>query len=256
MVESDILISIIYNGRLGNNLFQYCYGRIIANKLGIKLKADKINGFEHTGDNISGVEIYPPIIFSGFFCDYSYYKKYKNDIKKWLFINKKIEENINKDDLVVYIRRSDYVSSNFSMPMSFYDNCVKDIPHNKLYVCTCDPNDPDIKDFVKKHNAILRHKSVIDDFKFLMNFNKIVLSQSTYCWWAAWLSDATEIYCPLSENFGAWANKEIYSLIVDDEPRYKYITVTNPYKYSFKFFIYIYLNAIIRRIKGWDYENI
>jgi len=242
------MIIVKYNGRMGNNLFQYCYGRIIAENLGMKLKVNKIPGFNNTIE-IPGQEITPPIIFNNWYQEFSYYKDYKEKIKNWLSLDITIEEKINNEDLVVYIRRSDYVSSNLSMPMSFYDNCVKDIPHNKLYVCTCDPNDPDIKDFIKRHNAILRHKSELDDFKFLMNFNKIVLSQSTYCWWAAWLSNAKEIYYPLSEKFGAWGKGHNSHLIVDNDLRYKYIKVINPYKYSLKFFIYIYSKAIYLKIK-------
>ena len=247
--KGDFLIIVKYNGRLGNNLFQYCYGRIIAEKLKLRLKADKIRGFENTKEELLGSELDPPIVFDGYYQEFSYYKNHKENIKKWLWIEKTIDEKISENDLVVYIMRSDYVSSNLSMPMSFYDECVKTIPHDKVYVCTCDINDPDTKEFIKRHNAILRHKSEIEDFKFLMNFNKIVLSQSTYCWWAAWLSDAKEIYYPVSESFGAWGKGHASNLVVDNESRYKYIKVSDPYKYSLKFFIYIYSRAIYLKIK-------
>jgi hypothetical protein len=244
------LIVVKYEGRLGNNLFQYCYGRILAKKLGMQLEIPKINGFNGTEENVTGIKMYPPIIVNGFFQVFDYYKEHKEDIKRWLYLDKTIEEKISKEDLVVYIRRSDYVSSNLSMPMSFYDECVKNILHDKLYVCTCDPNDPDTKDFINRNRGILKHKSQIDDFKFIMNFNKIVLSQSTYCWWAAWLSDATEIYYPISENFGAWGRGHDSNLIVD-ESRYKYIKVVEPYKYSWRFFIYIYSRAIYFKFRKW-----
>ena len=242
------MINVKYNGRLGNNLFQYCYGRILANKLNMELNATEIRGFENTKEKIYGNKMDPPIVLEGYFQQYSYYKNYKNDIKKWLYIDKKIEENITENDLVIYIRRSDYVSSNLSMPMSFYEDCIKNIPHDKLYICTCDPKDPITIDFVKKYNGIMRHKSQLDDFKFIMNFNKIVLSQSTYCWWAAWLSDAKEIYFPLSEDFGAWGKGHDANLIVD-EPRYKYIKVTEPYKYDLKFSIYILSNVLKKKLQ-------
>ncbi len=38
------MIEVRYKGRLGNNLFQYCFGRILAESLGFTLKAEYIEG--------------------------------------------------------------------------------------------------------------------------------------------------------------------------------------------------------------------
>ena len=46
------MIHVEYGGRLGNNLFQYCFGRILATELGYKLEAPRINGFQGTWDNV------------------------------------------------------------------------------------------------------------------------------------------------------------------------------------------------------------
>ena len=56
----------------------------------------------------------------------------------------------------------------------------------------------------------------IGDFAFMASFNKIIISYSTYAWWAAYLSDATEIYAPYSK-----VVKTHYGKV--NESRYTYI---------------------------------
>ena len=56
------MIKVQYGGRLGNNMFQYCFGRILAEKLGYELIASPIMGFDETNQKVNGkrVEGYPP----------------------------------------------------------------------------------------------------------------------------------------------------------------------------------------------------
>ena len=42
------MITVKYQGGLGNMLFQYCFGRMLATRLGYKLNASHINGFSST----------------------------------------------------------------------------------------------------------------------------------------------------------------------------------------------------------------
>lgn len=64
----------------------------------------------------------------------------------------------------------------------------------------------------------------IEDFKFIMSFNKIVVAQSTFSWWAAFLSDAQEIFAPLPEK-GIMSNERPdVQLTGIEEDRYTYIS--------------------------------
>lgn len=106
--KKHIMIKIIYRGRLGNNLFQYCLGRILAIELGYKLIADPIPGFPGTGDLVDGREFAEPVnelcgqrinfhdqlnnrecrkvVLNGCFQRDEYYKQHKRKIRKWLEI--------------------------------------------------------------------------------------------------------------------------------------------------------------------------
>ena len=49
--------------------------------------------------------------------------------------------------------------------------------------------------FFQKFNPIwINNKDSIDDFNFIRKFDKILITASTFGWWAALLSDASEIY--------------------------------------------------------------
>ena len=46
------------------------------------------------------------------------------------------------------------------------------------------------------------------------------MTESTYCWWAGFLSEAKEIYFPLVKD---WKNDSNVSLEIDDEDRFIYV---------------------------------
>jgi hypothetical protein len=234
------MISVKYQGGLGNVLFQYCFGRVLAESLGYKLNASEVYGFPGTELKIDG-SVYtdssvvlgghvvdvnkliqnPPkshIICDGYFMDYNYYKPFLNDIKtSWLVLDdeyKKIKKNNN--DVVIHVRLGDYGPSerlSFSQYETILKNYVKE--WDNLYICTDSPSDPFITQF-QKYGAIIHSscedtwrntplgtptKTTLEDFSFIMSFNRIVLSVSTFSWWTSVLSDASQLFYPLDGNF-------------------------------------------------------
>ena len=49
------MVTVNFKGRLGNNMFQYCLGRILAEALGYKLNSPVIEGFVGTYDKIDRI---------------------------------------------------------------------------------------------------------------------------------------------------------------------------------------------------------
>jgi len=276
------MVEVKYNGRRGNNLFQYCFGRIIAEKLGYKLKADPVPGFQNTKERIEGQdyssgyptqviahdspEIYPgdysevlswknknldlqritadrserKVVLIGYFQRYEYYKDYKDTIRKnWLLVNGHSNERIYADDIVVHIRcGDDYARDPIGagmLPLSYYEECLKIAGHKRIFVCTDDPRNPFVRLFYKRHKSVILHEpnDPAADFCFIMSFNKIIISASSFGWWAAFLSGAREIYAPVPLS-GYWSSKHPeVNLKVDDEERYIYIPCKDIYKKTF-----------------------
>ena len=61
----------------------------------------------------------------------------------------------------------------------------------------------------------------IQDFQLIRNSKNIVVSMSSFCWIAAWLSDAERIYMPL---IGGWnpSQRPAFNLTPLDDPRFIY----------------------------------
>ena len=119
------MVSVVYNGQAGNNLFQYFLGRCIAKEKGYSLTYSYGIKQPNTVDlknnillfngiklpkNIEGKNIRQPIkkfnkhifdwsfvknnesqiVLDGYFQNYGFYKKYKNFIKKEIWDNNTI----------------------------------------------------------------------------------------------------------------------------------------------------------------------
>ena len=65
----------------------------------------------------------------------------------------------------------------------------------RVYVCgTC--IDGNVRAALEQYNPIFYDGTPLEHFSFIRRFNRIILSNSTFAWWAAYLSDATEIFAP------------------------------------------------------------
>lgn len=118
------MIVVSYHGRLGNKLFQYAMGRMLAEDMGYELRASPINGFRATEDAIKGLVINDPIItisgqtldinqilnnkagyvLNGWFQRYEYYATHKQRIRTWFNRDKKA--NLPDNTVAVHIRRT------------------------------------------------------------------------------------------------------------------------------------------------------
>lgn len=67
----------------------------------------------------------------------------------------------------------------------------------------------------------LPRSTVIGDFQIIRNSKNIILSHSTFCWLAAWLSNAEHVYMPL---IGGWnpEQRPDGNLTPADDPRFVY----------------------------------
>ena len=255
-INATPVVEVVFPGLLGNRLFVYCIGNIIAKELDFNLYSKPIYGFPNTFDfqnnypspqyyteQINGVQDIdiPNIIANrqprniriiGFFQRYKYLKPYTELIRhKWLKIDQKLIPSKNYKDIVLHIRTQ---NSPCYLPFEYYEKALQLASFEKLYICIDEPSDPYLDNFKKYNPIVVSNRSInqqmysstswdditknnMDDFFFIYSFDKIIISHSTYSWWAAFLSDASEIYAPFSYD----DRYQLYGKV--EEPRYHYI---------------------------------
>lgn len=95
--------------------------------------------------------------------------------------------------LVVHIRRTDYLNygkRDISLPVEYFKTQLEKINNLDSYrVFFCSDDMPFVKQhFHAKENYVFAENNEIIDFQLLMNADTVIISNSTFAWWAAYLS--------------------------------------------------------------------
>ena len=262
------MITVERLGTFGNNIWEYATARILAEKLGLKLKCASniddsigsagfteksassswITGLPNTKPEIDGEVIEEPvvvlpryhdlnsiskgrIIMNDFYDHYKHIKNHKKQVKEWFKTNIESPIVVNHDDLVLTIRRG-WCNSSPTVPINnggcypvsmcppgaFFLKLLKKIDYKRIILCTDSFDDPYFEFLNELDCEVIKADfSGIEQFALINSANKIVITTSTFCWWGAFLSNATEIYCP-------WIQDLNNSWYVDDEERFIYVT--------------------------------
>jgi hypothetical protein len=247
------MIEVVYRGRLGNRLFQYCFGRIVAESLGYRLACPPVPGFVGTGECVAGRCYSTPvvtytadevpdlnavladasprkIIVNAYLQQYYYYKSAKHRIRRWLHIPPYSGDfEVTRDDLLLNMRLGDDYDNHercWILHESFFYQVLLKERYRKLYICTDAPRHESLRLYEKYCPTVVAHDDFMDDFRFIKAFKKIAISTSTFSWWAAFLSDAHTIYYPDTRQSpsNVWGpSYPQVNLRVDDEARYVFL---------------------------------
>ena len=214
-------------GRMGNKLHYFFHAMHCHKLTGMKFIPERIEGFVNTYNAKEGIvknnlikasDVYHPNV--GFL---NYFNNIKNldcgllvdaiihkyDVIKQIgrqniinFLEIENESNYeipSSNDLVIHIRLGDYVNIGCVTLKDLYKRVIINESFDKCYIVTDDPNRSYLDEF-KDMGCLIRSNSILEDFIFLKNAKKIVISKSSYSWTAAYISNAEKIYFPLSDN--------------------------------------------------------
>lgn len=238
---------------MGNNLGQYCFARIIHEKTGYKIVTELTNDtFENRQYFVNAIDLdgivkdklvymedlknsdnflnqvleqckNTGVILSGFYQNYKNFLPYREKIKEWLKLpNQTIA--INPIDWVLHFRHEDYIHSNSILSVNYYENILNTYKKDSgnIYIIGKDLPSEIVMYFQKKYNTNYIKNNGIDDFIFMRAFNNIVCSNSSYAFWASFLSNATKIFVPIAKQ-GYWSkyseqklqSPELHTIIED-----------------------------------------
>jgi hypothetical protein len=216
------MVTVDYIGRTGNNMFQYAMARLVAAHSGLKLETLWCDdGFiEATpnplGDVVSGGMVYlddtsakredhnygkTKLHLRGYFQQVENYNDYRDEIRKFWKLPDVCKNN---DDIVMHLRLSDYWwANNISViHPAWYRMILRSQKYSKLFIVV-EPHKTNQKylNYFKDLRPIYVSQPSKDDFNFIRSFDRIICSNSSFCWWAAFLSTARQIW-----TFLPWMN--------------------------------------------------
>lgn len=243
------LIEIKFQGRLGNKMYQYALGRIIAENLGLALdarlhefpNASSVDGhrFEVPVQRLTGHRLdlnsiladRTPrrIVVDGFFHRHELYAEHIESLRAWFDHDEAQWLRPHKKELVLHVRGGDlYRTSgaphpNFPpIPFRHYRRVIEETKPEQVAVVCESADDPVATKITDRFGGRLISQTPAQDFYFLKSAGQIVLSLSSLAWWAAWLSHADKIVFPM---YGFWHPEGVRRDVSTMVPEARYLNV-------------------------------
>jgi hypothetical protein len=112
---------------------------------------------------------------------------------------------VDPDAVLVNVRLREFVNLGIALHPYYYTSILDHMTFKKLYLMTDEPSNPYLDCLAKYNPEIIQGYGPEHFFKALA-FKRIVMSNSTFCWWFVFLSDAQEIYLPMLNGYrcGSW----------------------------------------------------
>ena len=226
------MITINYTGNFGNTMFQYCFARLHAetNKfnLGTNLPPGVVKTTPHLtvtepskkgrivindtdyhnfrqkhGSHIMKLDPEYDYTFNGYFQDADLLNSHRSIVLKFFELPK---QEKNTTDTLVLFRLGDFIHDGWNSEIIHYDwynEAIKMMPGEKKFVISSNRIEvgPSTKEHEQKYIDRLYNpskqyeipKGGDHDFNYILTFDNIISSNSTWSWWACYLSDASNI---------------------------------------------------------------
>lgn len=200
--KTDWLTNFIYTSDWRTKQFKRICRKLIKYRCSAKIEDDECNPIDYDTDGV---------YYHGFFQSEIYFKEFELEIKKIFQIRKKYHsEFLEKYDeylktnkvIVVHVRRTDYLEVEFeglggqgvALPFEYYHKALNDIPNIEDYKVLFIGDDVDsIKvEFGEKSNYRFETNTAIIDFQLIQHADIAIIANSTFAWWAAYLSQKSD----------------------------------------------------------------
>lgn len=241
------MISVEPEGRLGNNIFQYVFARLLQEKTGLHLDYEigsrffqitKVEGlkidvsesllvtdfFDDDKDKILSIDEIASrsqnkrVRVKGFFQHKTYYSENRQKIQNWLG---KIPST-NQNACCVHIRKTDYNTLGWSLPDSYYNKCIDMANPTALFVMSDNFSDTYVSELISR-GAVPVNLNPDESIYFMGTCGKQIISRSTFSWWSSFLSTPEQVFYPKPAS-GWWSIKDTPMKDISvDSPEYVYI---------------------------------
>lgn len=160
------------------------------------------------------IPIKKDLLLNGFFQSEKYFANCKDDIRNLFQFPKEVTEKIDnkfkqldKKKIGVHIRRGDYKMFSMTHPLQTTEYYEKALRHFSLertagncvfILCTDDLPSVQAEFDLDKYNLVYSNsKSELEDLYLLSQCDSVIMSNSSFAWWGAWLGKEKEkVICP------------------------------------------------------------
>ena len=238
------MITCMYDGRIGNNIFQISsvMGMAIANKL--ECGFEKWRYAHHFKNQLPELKrqtyykVYeknfhynqydiPDYNYElcGFFQSWKYFAHCEDVIRKQFefsdAVKSKVKEKygkIDKKTVAVHIRRGDYVKLadyHFNLPVDYYKKAMDEFDAHQFFVFSDEPAWCKAQDFGRQNITFIEGNDEGMDMCLMSQCSNFIIANSSFSWWGAWLSKSKnkKVIAPLKWFAKAKMNKQTHDLI-------------------------------------------
>jgi hypothetical protein len=219
-------------GRMGNRMFQYALGVILAKAKGCELFHDGLTNFNidpkhgdisnpiHTKqygtqyvDLNELINTDRDILINSYVQQSHLFIPYRDDLVN--VFKSKNTDIINADKLVIHIRETDYVQIGTFLGYDFYKELIVNSGFTDVIIVTDNSNSDTVQrllsdgctlnteGYVNKFSVSCDDRGMCD-FNTLRNSENVALSQSSFSWWAAFLGQHKTLIFPYTEQKSMW----------------------------------------------------
>ena len=219
------MISIGYQGRLGNTLFQYCVARILSENLNQKVfgHSPEIAGFPLDYYNCDNDKKFDKSIYvtdsnfldilkltnveanlhlCGHFQSRAFIIEYEQKIKSIVKANTNLIDGIS-----VTYRLGDIIGTNYCVKHDYYKYCLDKILNKeakKVYITCGEPDHHLVQSLAASYNAEILRLSPKDTILYCSQFTNKIISLGTFSWWIGFLNNQENVYFPNRDDYDHW----------------------------------------------------
>jgi hypothetical protein len=210
------MININYQGRFGNNLFQYFASLILSKKFNQSIANPLLNNIfkfdasknshiyennliindDNIYDLLKETNINENIILDGFFQNRVILEFLK--FNKHFFLN---EGKIKKGSFV-HVRLGDIVNDKGCCQIEYYQKSLQGLSGG--YISSDSPNNDIIKKLSDQFNLQIFENSPEKTIIFGSQFENKILSLGTFSWWIGFLGNQNNVICPVQKEYREW----------------------------------------------------
>ena len=244
----DPIIQVKYEGRTGNQLYQFAMAAVLSRMSGVPFYASPIKGFsgtegfwpppfilERTGrmpgryhsamdlEKLADIARNEGLIVNGWPHDASYYEPHRAWLAPMMAPEAGPYTGSGEGDILLHLRLGDYFHRGnvgyFGYPLESIYRLLAQLDYARCLIVSDSPDHGSVKKIVgdlRGHLAATPDRMA--DYRTLYHCRSIIVTPSTFGWWASWSGQATRVY--LGRRVEGWRNQSGGDALLPIDGRY------------------------------------